>query len=113
LLHGKALLVTTPHDLEDVTLELLQNREKNLYTYLSMEDNGLRINKLSEGYLAQSITTDLLGDPFVKKGTPVVDTKVLAIGTKQIKKSRNKTSYTLYCYKKCIRQRSKLWHFNK
>jgi hypothetical protein len=78
-----------------------------------MEDNGLRINKLSEGYLAQSITTDLLGDPFVKKGTPVVDTKVLAIGTKQIKKSRNKTSYMLYCYQKCIRQRSKLWHFNK
>jgi len=64
-----------------------------------MEDNGLRINKLSEDYLAQSITTDLLGDPFVKKGTPVVDTKVLAIGTKQIKQSSKvlaiETSYML------------------
>jgi len=65
LLHGKALLVTTSHDLENVTLE----------------------------FLAQSITTDLLGDPFVKKGTPLVDTKVLAIGTKQIKQSRSETSY--------------------
>ena len=53
-----------------------------LLLYLSVEDNGLRINKLSKDYLAQSITIDLLGDPFVKKGTPVVDTKVLAIGTK-------------------------------
>jgi len=54
LLHGKALLVTTPHDLENITLELL----------------------------TQSITIDLLRDPFVEKETPVVDTKVLAIGTK-------------------------------
>jgi len=65
------LLVTTPHDLENITLELL----------------------------AQSITIDLLGDPFVKKGTPVVDTKVLAIGTKQIKQSSKvlaiETSYML------------------
>ena len=52
-----------------------------------MEDYRWRINKLNEDYLAQSITIDLLGDPFVKKGTPVVDTKVLAIGTKQIKQS--------------------------
>jgi len=39
-------------------------------------------NKLSEHYLTQSITIDLLRDPFVEKETPVVDTKVLAIGTK-------------------------------
>jgi len=65
LLHGKALLVTTPHDLENITLELL----------------------------TQSITIDLLRDPFVEKETPVVDTKVLAIGTKQIKQSRSETSY--------------------
>ena len=67
--------------------------------YLSVEDNGLRINKLSKDYLAQSITIDLLGDPFVKKETPVVDTKVLAIGTKQIKQSSKvlaiETSYML------------------
>ena len=90
------MLVTTPHDLENVTLELLQNKKKlyrthdkkaMLLLYLSVEDNGLRINKLSKDYLAQSITIDLLGDPFVKKETPVVDTKVLAIGTKQIKQS--------------------------
>jgi len=52
LLHGKTLLVTTPHDLENITLELL----------------------------AQSITIDLLGDPFVKKGTQllvVIDLKLL------------------------------------
>jgi len=36
------LLVTTPHDLENITLELLQNQKK-LYTYLSVENNGLRI----------------------------------------------------------------------
>jgi len=52
-----------------------------------MEDYRWRINKLNEDYLAQSITIDLLGDPFVKKETPVVDTKVLAVGTKQIKQS--------------------------
>jgi len=71
LLHGKALLVTTPHDLENITLELL----------------------------TQSITIDLLRDPFVEKETPVVDTKVLAIGTKQIKQSSKvlaiETSYML------------------
>ena len=64
-----------------------------------MEDYRWRINKLNEDYLAQSITIDLLGDPFVKKGTPVVDTKVLAIGTKQIKQSSKvlaiETSYML------------------
>ena len=64
-----------------------------------MEDYRWRINKLNEDYLAKSITIDLLGDPFVKKGTPVVDTKVLAIGTKQIKQSSKvlaiETSYML------------------
>lgn len=33
LLHWKALLVTSTHDLEDITLELLQNKETYYITY--------------------------------------------------------------------------------
>jgi hypothetical protein len=37
--------------------------------------------KFIKVYLTQRITKDLLGDPFVNKGTPVIDMKVLEIGT--------------------------------
>jgi hypothetical protein len=37
-------------------------------------------------YLAKSITKNLLGDPFVNEGTPVVDKKALAIAGNVIHK---------------------------
>ena len=87
------MLVTTPHDLENITLELLQNQKKIIHIFERGKQWLKDKNKLSEHYLTQSITIDLLRDPFVEKETPVVDTKVLAIGTKQIKQSRSETSY--------------------
>jgi hypothetical protein len=83
LFHGETLLVTTTHDLEDVALELLQNQKKSVH-YLSMNQKmheRSSCKKFIKVYLTQRITKDLLGDPFVNKGTPVIDMKVLEIGT--------------------------------
>jgi hypothetical protein len=90
LLHWEALLVTSTHDLEDITLELLQPK-KHITPIFKYEiskrvmDQEISNQKI---YLAQSITTDLLGDPSVIKGTPVVDRKVYQ-KTKQNRAGRN------------------------
>jgi len=85
LLHWEALLVTSTHDLEDITLELLQTK-KHMTPIFKYEiskrvmDQEISNQKI---YLAQSITTDLL-----IKGTPVVDRKVYQ-KTKQNRAGRN------------------------
>ena len=90
LLHWEALLVTSTHDLEDITLELLQTK-KHMTPIFKYEiskrvmDQEISNQKI---YLAQSITTDLLGDPSVIKGTPVIDRKVYQ-KTKQNRAGRN------------------------
>lgn len=82
LLHGKALLVLTTHDLEDVAIELLcvsnvfNAPRSNRKDCCKLSRLPNRIGNLT--YLAQGFTIDLLSQTLVVEGTPKWEASKLA-----------------------------------